>query len=274
VPVPWALYRAAILNKKSGVPTIEEMAAPHVALIRSQYISGPCILVGHSFYGFLTIEVARQLRREGIDVEMLLVLDTMILPTPLWYRLKVLSLRRLREAVKRRFGLLVLKAVEVKEMLLLSSRTTYTLDSNLAQVDRLMFTEVPFESLKTMLDQTRANYELRTLESPAILFFSHAEDQRYARSGRTFAQIEKVIRLFAGGFKIVETPGDHLTMFEDPHVQVLARKMNECLAKYSSSSASTYHSGTRAGCPSASPGRLNSYKEQEVLVQRSEQISV
>ena len=254
VPIPEALYRAAILNEKSGAPSIEEMAAPHVALIRSQNISGPCLLAGHSFYGLLAFEVAHQLRREGINVEMLLVLDTLLMLPPLWYRLRVLTWARLRAAVKRRFRLI---AVKVRKLLFPSAGVECALDSTFAQADRLMF-EVPFELLKGTLDQSRDNYTLRTLESRAILFLAQAEDQRYARSGQTFANIKKVSRLFAGGFETVETPGTHLTMLADPHVQVLAQKINECLVKYSSSSASTCHSE-----------RLDSYEEQEALVQRA-----
>ncbi len=230
------------------------MAAAHVALIRSQNISGPCLLAGHSFYGLLAFEVAHQLRREGINVEMLLVLDTLLMLPPLWYRLRVLTWARLRAAVKRRFRLI---AVKVRKLLFPSAGVECALDSTFAQADRLMF-EVPFELLKGTLDQSRDNYTLRTLESRAILFLAQAEDQRYARSGQTFANIKKVSRLFAGGFETVETPGTHLTMLADPHVQVLAQKINECLVKYSSSSASTCHSE-----------RLDSYEEQEALVQRA-----
>ncbi len=236
VPLPWTVYRAAILNEKFGVPSIEEMAAPHVAIIRSQNLSGPCVLVGHSFYGFLAIEVAHQLRRGGMNVDKLLVLDTLLMPPPLWYRLKVLSLPRFRDAMKRRFKRLVLKATEVRDLLFPSSRAKSTLDSTFARVDQLMF-EVPFELLKETFDRACEAYPMHTLESQAVLFLSQAGDRRYARSGRTLANIKKISRLFARGFTIVETPGDHRTMLEKPNLPTLARKVNQYLEQYSCSSS-------------------------------------
>jgi hypothetical protein len=34
-----------------------------------------------------------------------------------------------------------------------------------------------------------------------------------------------------GGVEIHEVPGDHLSMFQEPHVQVLAEKLRACIDK-------------------------------------------
>ncbi len=36
-------------------------------------------------------------------------------------------------------------------------------------------------------------------------------------------------RLAAGGVDVRELPGQHLSIFQDPHVRVLAEKLAECL---------------------------------------------
>ena len=42
--------------------------------------------------------------------------------------------------------------------------------------------------------------------------------------------------MFTRGVEIVRTPGGHISMLDDPHILVLAQKLNECLAQHSYSS--------------------------------------
>lgn len=56
-------------------PTIEEMAAAHVRIIRSARPQGPYVLGGFCLGGLIAYEVARQLEQAGEHVERLLVID-------------------------------------------------------------------------------------------------------------------------------------------------------------------------------------------------------
>ena len=231
VPLPSAAYDAALLNKKSSLPRIEDLAAAHSTLIRSQRLTGPCLLAGHSFGGLLAFEVAHQLRREGTDVEMVLLVDSWAMSPALWHRIQLLSWARARLALNRRRERLAQNVIELSLRMFRGSKSRDAHDSTLDQSDK-PFNELPFEVRNKIYRNARKHYRLRRLESRAVLFRSHDR-----RLGPLLASDNTVgwKDLFAGGFEIVETPGDHLSLLQEPHVLALAHRVNECLAKYSTS---------------------------------------
>ncbi len=222
---------AAVVNKTSSLPCMEDLAAPHATLIRSLQLSGPCLLAGHSFGGLLAFEVAHQLRREGIDVEMILLVDSWVKSPLLRHRIKLLTWARARWALNRRLKLLSSRAVRATKRIVSDSQSGYAPDSNREEVDQ-PFNELPFELREKIYRNARNSYRLRRLESRGVLFRSH--DRRLGPlvdADRTIGWKD----LFAGGLEIVETPGDHLSLLEDPHILTLAQRVSGCLAEYSSS---------------------------------------
>ena len=99
VPLAPAVLRAATLGKTSELPSLEELAAAHTALIRSQQPFGTVVLAGYSFGGLIAFEVAHQLQREGRQVEMILLLDSWAITIPWWKKLKFLTLDRATKLV-------------------------------------------------------------------------------------------------------------------------------------------------------------------------------
>lgn len=87
------------VNALPGRPSIEEMAARHVAAIRSVRPQGPYALGGFCIGGLIAFEVAQQLRAAGEAVERLIIIDATVANT----RFK--RLRRLAESLGRRRGL-------------------------------------------------------------------------------------------------------------------------------------------------------------------------
>ncbi|HZQ48954.1 MAG TPA: alpha/beta fold hydrolase [Candidatus Dormibacteraeota bacterium] len=75
-------------------PSLEEMAAAHVAAVREVAPHGPYILGGWCAGGLLAFEMARQMAAAGERVEHLFLLDPVYLRYPAWLRLA-------RGAVKR-----------------------------------------------------------------------------------------------------------------------------------------------------------------------------
>ena len=58
-----------------GSPTIEEMAARHLAALRAARPHGPYVIGGFCVAGLIAYELAQQLRAAGEQVEMLLIID-------------------------------------------------------------------------------------------------------------------------------------------------------------------------------------------------------
>jgi amino acid adenylation domain-containing protein len=221
VPLPSAACRAASLDKRADMPSLEELAAPHTALIRSHH-SDPCWLVGHCFGGFLAFEVAHQLQREGRQVEMIFLMDTWAGIPPWWRRLKVLTFHRAGESLKLRANRLW------KEMLARPARVAGRphRTSQPPIITAESHNPLDPEIVAKVFRNAQNNYRLRPVESQAAVFrpqgssLSHlyAIDSTLGWKG-----------LFNGGLEAVECPGDHLTMLKAPHLQFLVQQLQKRL---------------------------------------------
>jgi thioesterase domain-containing protein len=199
VPLTPAAVRAATLGKAPDMPSLREMAAAHTALVQSRQSSGPCVLAAYSFGGALAFEVAHQLRREGREVAMIMLLDSWAVPPPKWRALKALALARVRRPGKLR-----------------------------PRGAGQLFNGVPWKVLSKVFRNARKNYAYRPLDCCAVLIRSQDSDLAPLYS------IDEALGwggLFTRGLEIVETPGDHFSMFTAPHVATLAARFQERLEK-------------------------------------------
>ena len=94
----YALPPVEMTNPLEDRPSIEEMAAAHVATIRSVRTCGPYVIGGFCLGGLIAYEVAQQLVAQGETVEQLLVIDA----SPRERRLE--RLRRMAEWLGRTRG--------------------------------------------------------------------------------------------------------------------------------------------------------------------------
>ena len=213
-PLSSPAYRTAVLRETHALPRLEDLAAEHVALIRSGN-SFPvlCLLVGHPSAVFIAFEVAHQLRQAGTEVERILLLDTWRTKPPVWPSLRRLSWDRVISRLSLGLTRLQPKSVGVVER---------------EPVDDLLTLEV-VEAMHKIRDA----YQFRPLESHAVLF--RAEDSKRDFLFSTDRGALGWRDLFTEGLDIVDVPGDHRSMLEDPQVSVLAQKINEYLAEYSCS---------------------------------------
>jgi acyl-coenzyme A synthetase/AMP-(fatty) acid ligase/thioesterase domain-containing protein len=64
--------------ERRGVPdwSVEAIARRNVAAVRSVQPNGPYLLAGHSFGGLIALEMAHQLRRAGLEVGKLIIIDS------------------------------------------------------------------------------------------------------------------------------------------------------------------------------------------------------
>ena len=74
VPWPSAWRVAAVHNRTSILPTMEQLVAPYVSALSAHALS-PCVLVGMSFQGLMAFEIAHQFGRRGGKVETVMLLD-------------------------------------------------------------------------------------------------------------------------------------------------------------------------------------------------------
>jgi thioesterase domain-containing protein len=226
VPLTAAVFQAATKNHTHDLPRVEELAAPHAALIQKHQPAGTCILVGHSFGGLLAFEVAHQLQRQGRTVELIL-LDAWAVTPAWWRKIQLLSLARARRSLAFRARHWWSKQ---------RARPTNGAgeDNFVSPPANEQYLEaanqpiggVSWEILARVYRHARKNYQLQPLASRAIVFRAqHSEVAHYyAIDGKLGWE-----GLLTRGLAVVETPGDHFSLLKRPHLLTLAEHIKQCL---------------------------------------------
>lgn len=73
----YGLQARGLEDEQAPHTRIEDMAACYIEAIRSVQPHGPYILGGYSFGGYIAYEMAQQLRRQGENIALLVIIDTM-----------------------------------------------------------------------------------------------------------------------------------------------------------------------------------------------------
>jgi amino acid adenylation domain-containing protein len=229
VPLDAAALQTAALNPGSDLPTLQNIAAAHVALIRSRHRSGPCLLAGYSFGGVLAFEVAHQLQRQGIAVRMILLLDSWARSPIWWQKLKVLSMGQEGTARSRSGHLWSrLHAMLTDGGARLGSLSkSYGASPGSSDQTNIAFGEAPPIVSLEFLRGIRKAYRYRQLDCHAVLF--RCTDDLYSthvmNGGMGWAG------LFGNGLEIIETPGNHESLLQEPHLHELAFRVDDRLAR-------------------------------------------
>jgi amino acid adenylation domain-containing protein len=230
-PLPTKIFEAAKLSGTDQLPSLEDLAAAHLALIQKHQPSGSCLLAGHSFGGLLAFEVAHQLQRQGRKVEMILLLDSWASIPPWWHKLTLLSLDRIRASLKFRaqHWWTNTRPAMINKILRRSavSKTSPTPNPDAADA-RKPTDDESWRIYDRIYVHARDNYKLRPLDCRAVIF--RAEASEMAIFYRTDGNL-RWDGLFNRGIEVVETPGDHFTLLKGPHLSKLAEHFKKCVAK-------------------------------------------
>jgi thioesterase domain-containing protein len=222
----YGIQSQALLPEQTALTRVEEMARYYLAEVRAVQPQGPYHFLGYSFGGLIAFEIARQLSSSGDRTGLVGMLDTRkMAPLPIiaapeqpgnrldWGR--SFATRH----VKRVLGPNGLKYAsgKVRARWL---RTAYTL---LDAIGR----PIP-HVLKSASD---INWFAAVRYTPQffpgkVTLFQAMESPADARRGH-----DRWAHVAGEGVEIREISGRHEDILAEPHVQVLARKVSDCLAE-------------------------------------------
>jgi thioesterase domain-containing protein/acyl carrier protein len=223
---------------------IEEMAAHYNQEIRQVQPAGPYFLCGFSLGGYIVFEMARQLKAEGQEVALVALLDTCALHLPHFFDaplpLSTLLHYRLWSLAKgARYHVKQLSALAARDRVryLLSRSARRRLVKRNKQGE-----ERPEKSLLTEeLAQAEAESKelpehLKPLAAANIKAIKRYVPQPYRGKVTLFRATGRRLKIYdphaygwgalaAGGVEVVKVPGNHLTLMKEPHVKVLADRL-------------------------------------------------
>ncbi|BAY48760.1 condensation domain-containing protein [Scytonema sp. HK-05] len=225
----YGLQARGLDSKQAPHFRIEDMAAHYIQEIRTIQPEGPYFLGGNSMGGIVAFEMAQQLHQQGQTVAALVMFDTFgrgcfprlsFRQQHYWTYLWQLGLSKslwqeVRELLQRK------REVMIGQLYL-------SLGHSLSQAySRALVTEANMQAKKgytpkvypgrVTLFRASEPSTFSKLYLPTPKDWS-SRDPQHGWSG-----------LASEGLEIHDVPGDHFSLFQEPHVQVLAQKLKACL---------------------------------------------
>ncbi|MBR8839548.1 MAG: amino acid adenylation domain-containing protein [Stigonema ocellatum SAG 48.90 = DSM 106950] len=221
-------------QEEPEIISVEETASRYLQEIRQVQPNGPYLLGGHCYGGVIAFEMAQQLQRQGQTVGLLVIIDAILPETAI----------KPAEDDDAKFLLRMAESI----------KTNSKIDFS-----------VPFEEIRDLpineqfhLVNKKANFifsdkEIKDFLRYYKLFKAHVQAMRnyvpqaYPHSMTLLKANEEIIHDFEnpefhtddpllgwGKFssqpiQVIEVPGDHFSMFIEPHIQELARLLKICI---------------------------------------------
>jgi thioesterase domain-containing protein/acyl carrier protein len=222
----YALQAQGVDGKQTPLTRIEDMAAQYIKEIQSLQPQGPYFLGGHSFGGIVAFEMAQQLHAQGQKVALLALFDSyspkFLENTPFFlYRLYIHALNISQLGLKEKLIYIPGK------MQLAINKVIQTINDRFGQWFGCPSSDWLPEQYKVISDNNQEafrNYLPNIYPGRVTLFRSILRHTKYYNDPQMGWG-----ELATGGVEIHEIPGDHETMISEPHVRILAEKLQASL---------------------------------------------
>lgn len=205
----YGLKAVGLDGEKAPYTRMEDMVAYYIQEIQTVQPEGPYLLGGLCIGGVIALEMAQQLRKRSQEVSLVVMADS---PNPFWTEEEKIELANWlssqksiwrKEQINRGFSLQQVESVfrvRAANIQLISSYVPQVYSGRVIHFSALEL----IESLDEMTAQ-RAKYR---------------HDPMQPNGWNSWV---------AGGIELHKVPGSHQTFFKEPHVRVLAEKLNACL---------------------------------------------
>ncbi|MCA9573951.1 MAG: amino acid adenylation domain-containing protein [Sandaracinaceae bacterium] len=205
---------------------VGDIAAAYARDIMRYTSEGPIALVAVSLGGVVAVEVARQLRAAGRDVEFVGLLDALG-PGPVDPLRGIARMRRHAQALTHQGPRYAMDKLSDRSQRLhhharlLELRVRRALDLGVS--DELGALEFVERNVQVALAHSLQPYDGRVtvLRATENVFYSDA----YRRGGLGWGDVA------LAGVEVIDVPGEHLSMLAPPHVGTLARELAAALGR-------------------------------------------
>jgi amino acid adenylation domain-containing protein len=230
----YALQTPRFEGGREPYQAVEEMASDYLKAVRDVQPEGPYQLGGWSFGGIVAFEMAQQLEKAGHEVALLAMFDAAA-PSPAGTE------ERAPDEITLLVGLTRLNNVMLSEELLRQldpqARVRYVLEQ-LRLAGGAASVGLDESQLQSMLEGARINLRARARYVPRpypkrITLFRSEEALPHDAADSRFQAFQDPMLGWGGlshePVEVYPIPGNHFTLFVEPHVQVLANRLKACL---------------------------------------------
>ncbi len=216
------------------VISVEETATLYLQEIRKVQPNGPYLLGGHCYGGVLAFEIAQQLQKQGQTVDLLVVMDAILSETPIEPTKDddAKFLLRMAESIKTDNN--VEFSVTFEELRDLSLNEQLNL---INQKTNFIFSDTEIEKFLNYYKLFKAHVQAMRNYVPSVYpnkmtLFRASQDIIHDFESPEFNTDDPLLgwSKFSGQpIQVVEIPGDHFSMFVEPHIQELAKQLRICI---------------------------------------------
>ncbi len=216
----YGLQAQGVDGRLQPLDSIEAMAAQYVEAIRTVDPHGPYQLAGYSAGGVIALEMAHQLRRDGAQVSLLAMIDTL---SPAAARRKVSPLRKI--LLMRHWSLDFLLAWPGRRRKGKQADAQYAHAlQRLARGEPLPPELVEHHLFYNFVD-AQSRYLPQAYDGDMVLFRASEADTQYLGAGDALGWEEHV----QGEIQVAEIAGSHFTMMAEPGVSQLIGGLRQAL---------------------------------------------
>jgi thioesterase domain-containing protein len=222
----YGLQAKGLEEGESPHTRIEDMATDYIKALRTVQPNGPYFLGGWSMGGLVAFEMAQQLYAQGEEVDLLALLDTRIIPAD--EKLPEADLEAALLADFFRYFGLSLDLLESLAQLPKDEVLTRVLA--LAQRAGLVPPEVEISQAHRFVELLKSDFQASRNYEPnrypgRVTLFKASEELAGTTPDPTLGWSEWA----NAGVEVHVVPGNHANLVYEPHVEVLAEKLRDCL---------------------------------------------
>ncbi|MGW8377519.1 amino acid adenylation domain-containing protein [Streptomyces sp. ODS28] len=226
----YALQAAGVEPGTDPLRSVEDIAASYIEAIRRVQPSGPYVIGGWSFGGFVAFEIARQLRAAGEEIQRLVLLDTTALNPGRrlttgddallgWFFWELLWLQRGGDS-----------PLEVIPAELTTLEEKFDFIAQMAIDDGVLPAGSTGAVVRRLFHVYEANWRAAFAYRPEVadqdMVLIHASEPLPEVLDSMHTAIDSMHRDPSNGWRertrgelaVINVPGDHLTIMEEPHV--------------------------------------------------------
>lgn len=221
-------------EEEPRISSVEETATRYVKEICKVQPNGPYLLGGHCYGGVLAFEIAQQLQKQGQTVGLLVVIDAILPET----RIESTSyddakfLLRMAESIKTSNNIDFsipfeeLRDLPLNEQFHLVNKKANFIFSDTEIKDFLRYYKLFKVHVQAMRDYVPQIYPQQ------ITLFKANEEITHDFESSEFHTDDPLLgwgKCSNQPIQVVEVPGDHFSIFVEPHIQELATQLRICI---------------------------------------------
>jgi len=226
----YGLQAVGLDGKSPRHTSLEEMASHYIQEIRSFHPNGPYFIGGYSMGGLIAFEMAQQLTRDGQQIGLLALLDTMpssILPWTVYCRAMASYLpnrlmfhcRKWRQMPpKSRFDYFLGRLAALQHWMARNRSKTPAITSPSLQAGRLP----PINGSNDYYADVARTYRVSPFSGDMDIFLSKSAPPHWVASWK---------RLVRGSVRFHPVPGAHFEILQQPHLSVLVQELQSALRR-------------------------------------------